>query len=119
MFDSNKRFQRQKRHARARAKIKGTESRPRFSVFRSANHIYAQLIDDMHSQTLLALADISIKESKKERGKKTVAFRLGLELAKKAAEAGIKKVVFDRSGYKFHGRILELAKGAREGGLIF
>lgn len=97
------------RHRRIRAKIKGTAERPRLSVFKSNKYIYTQLIDDENGKILVAASDRDLKS----------AYEVGKLLAKKAADKGIEMVVFDRSGYKFHGTILELAKGAREGGLKF
>ncbi|MEK7578309.1 MAG: 50S ribosomal protein L18 [Patescibacteria group bacterium] len=105
----NRQLKRQKRHKRARAKIKGTEKRPRLSVFKSNKYIYTQLIDDENGKILAAASDKGVKS----------AYEVGQLLAKKAADKGIRDVVFDRSGYKFHGTVLELAKGAREGGLKF
>jgi len=105
----NRQIKRQIRHRRVRAKIKGTEKRPRLSVFKSNKYIYIQLVDDENGKILAAASDRGLKS----------AYEVGKLLAKKAADKGIKKVVFDRSGYKFHGTILELAKGAREGGLKF
>jgi len=105
----NRKSKRQARHRRVRAKIKGTEKRPRLSVFKSNKYIYTQLVDDENGKILVAASDRGLKS----------AYEVGKLLAKKAADKGIKKVVFDRSGYKFHGLILELAKGAREGGLKF
>jgi len=105
----NRKSKRQARHKRVRAKIKGTEKRPRLSVFKSNKYIYIQLVDDENGKILVAASDRNLKS----------AYEVGELLAKKAADKGIKKVVFDRSGYKFHGTILELAKGAREGGLKF
>lgn len=96
------------RHKRVRAKIFGTKERPRLSVFKSNQSIYVQLINDAESKTLCS-----------NFGKKTKAYEIGKNLAKKAAMKKIKNVVFDRGGYKFHGIIAELAKGAREGGLKF
>lgn len=114
--DSNK--TRQKRHVGIRAKISGTSQRPRLSVFRSTKHIYAQLIDDVTGTTL---ASASTMQDTVEGGKsnKQAAHQIGVALAKKAAEKGISEVVFDRSGYIYHGRVKELAEGAREGGLKF
>ena len=104
-----------RRHKRVRAKIKGTAERPRLSVFRSNYHLYAQLINDSEGKTLVAVSDKEIKA--KSKTKKALAYEIGKLAAKKAAEKGISSAVFDRGGYKFHGAILELAKGAREGGL--
>ncbi len=115
------------RRRRIRAKIFGTASRPRLSVFRSTKHIYLQLIDDEKGHTLAAASDLElkkkkIKETDKEKemtNKVKIAFRVGKLLAEKAKEKGIEKVVFDRGGYKYHGRVKAAAEGAREGGLIF
>ncbi len=113
---SKKRIARQRRKARIRAKVKGTATRPRLAVFRSLRYIEAQLIDDVKGVTLAAVSDrkMSLTGTKVERAQK-----VGEELAKKAAEIGIKEVVFDRGGYKFHGRVKALAEGARSQGLKF
>jgi len=120
MDPKEKREKRLRRHRRVRAKISGTKERPRLCVFRSNKHIYCQLIDDSEGQskTLLSASDFEIK---KEKGwdKKKIAFEVGKLIAQKAKKAGIEKVVFDRGGYKYHGRVKALAEGAREGGLIF
>ena len=107
-----------KRHARVRHKISGTAERPRLNVFRSAKHIYAQLIDDVAGVTLAAASSMD-KGFEGFGGNKEAAKKVGAALAKKAAEKGITEVVFDRSGYVYHGRVKELAEGAREGGLNF
>ena len=114
--DSNK--ARLKRHARVRAKISGTAERPRLNVFRSAKHIYAQLIDDVNGVTL-ASASTMDKGFEGFGGNCDAATTVGESLAKKAAEKGITEVVFDRSGYVYHGRVKALAEGARENGLNF
>lgn len=115
-----KRKNRIRRHKRVRAVVKGTSLRPRFSVFRSNAYIYAQLIDDLKGTTLLRASDKQGKEKKKSKDKKIeAAFKVGEALAKKALEKGINSVVFDRGGYKYHGRIKALADGARAGGLKF
>ncbi|KKR44964.1 MAG: 50S ribosomal protein L18, large subunit ribosomal protein L18 [Microgenomates group bacterium GW2011_GWC1_41_20] len=106
------------RKLRIRAKITGTEDRPRFSVFRSNAHIYGQLIDDENGKTLVSCTDLGIKSKSKET-KVQVAAGVGEELAKKALAKKIKKVVFDRNGFRFHGRVKALADGARKGGLEF
>lgn len=103
-----------KRHKKIRKKVLGTSDRPRLSVFRSGKHIYAQLISDEDGKTLVSESDLKLKDNKK-----TKAFEVGKKLAEKAKRKKIKKVVFDRGGFLYHGRILELAKGAREGGLEF
>lgn len=130
---------RDRRHKRVRAKIFGTAKMPRLCVFRSSNHIYAQLIDDEKGKTLAAASDREIKpgaEAQKPKiqiknekikdgqkpeliGKTANAYRVGELIAKKAAENKIGKIVFDRAGYKYHGRVKALADGAREGGLKF
>jgi large subunit ribosomal protein L18 len=109
MVKKDKQLKRIMRHRRIRAKIFGTLNRPRLSVFKSNKYIYTQLVDDENGKILVAASDRDLKS----------AYEVGKLLAKKAADKGIKMVVFDRSGYKFHGLILELAKGAREGGLKF
>lgn len=114
--DSNK--ARLKRHARVRNKISGTAERPRLSVFRSEKHIYAQLIDDVKGNTLASASSLE-KDFGMKGSDKAAAKEVGKRLAKKAAEKGITAVVFDRSGYIYHGRVKELAEGAREGGLSF
>jgi len=117
-FNSNK--ARLKRHKRVRAKISGTPQRPRFNVFRSANHIYAQLIDDVNGVTLVSANSLQKEfKSADNGGNKEGAKAIGAAIAKKAIEKGIKEVVFDRGGYLYHGRVKELADAAREGGLIF
>ncbi len=107
-----------KRHARVRNKISGTAERPRLSVFRSEKHIYAQIIDDAAGVTL-ASASTMEKDYEGSTGNKDAARAIGIAVAKRAVEKGITDVVFDRSGYIYHGRIKELAEGAREGGLNF
>ena len=144
-----KQEKRARRHKRVRAKIKGTVKVPRLCVFRSNQRIYAQLIDDEKGKTLVAVRDEEIKISKNSKikapasakafvgkqnlkekeekekeeiirtGKVAVAYKVGKLLAEKAMKNKIKKVVFDRGGYKYHGRVKATADGAREGGLIF
>lgn len=115
-LDSNK--ARLKRHARVRNKISGTSARPRLSVFRSAKHIYAQIIDDETGKTLVSASTMD-KEFDGFGGNKDAARKVGAAIASKATAKGISEVVFDRSGYIYHGRVQELAEGAREGGLKF
>lgn len=103
-----KQIKRKRRHKRVRAKIKGTAKVPRLCVFRSSKYIYAQIIDDEKGKTLAAVD-----------GKLASAAEIGKLIAKKAIEKKISKVVFDRGGYKYHGRVKALADGAREGGLKF
>jgi large subunit ribosomal protein L18 len=102
-----------RRHRRVRSVISGSSVRPRLSVYRSSKHIYAQLIDDDTNKTLFGLADFGMKGNKSERSNK-----VGEGVAKKAIEKGIKKIVFDRGGYLFHGRIKEVAEGVRKAGII-
>jgi len=109
---------RQRRHRRVRAKVAGTKDCPRLSVFRSNQHIYAQLIDDVNAVTLLSASDLKIKKISKMT-KSDIAKEVGKLLAAKAEEHKIERVVFDRGGYKYHGRIKAVADGAREGGLKF
>lgn len=135
---SKKQEKRIRRHRRVRAKIFGTSKVPRLCVFRSAKHIYTHLIDDEKGFTLAAASDLELKgKRQKAKGKITrkklkvkegeiaraakveIAFEVGKLIAKKALEKKIGKVVFDRGGYKYHGRVRALAEGAREGGLRF
>jgi large subunit ribosomal protein L18 len=106
---------RQRIHARIRAKLSGTAERPRLNVYRSLNHIYAQVIDDQAGQTLVSASTIKMKTG----GNIAAAKEIGKAVAEKAVEKGIKKVVFDRGGYLYHGRIKALADAAREAGLEF
>ncbi|MCB9793319.1 MAG: 50S ribosomal protein L18 [Alphaproteobacteria bacterium] len=112
---------RQRRKVSIRKRIHGSAARPRLSVFRSANHIYAQVIDDDSGRTLAAASTLSpeFKEHKGHRGNAAAAFEVGKLIAEKAKEANIGQVVFDRNGYLYHGRVKALADGAREGGLQF
>jgi len=151
MNNEQKQQKRYRRHKRVRAKIKGTTKVPRLCVFRSANHIYAQLINDERGKTILSSSDLELKiskrnkflasESKKEqvsckreqkskmqtrdkeevsRTKKiAIAYGVGKLIAEKALKKGIKKVVFDRGGYRYHGRAKALSEGARDSGLEF
>ena len=114
----NTRAQRMKRHNRVRGKISGTPERPRLSVFRSENHIYAQVIDDEKGVTLTAAS--SLEKGMEKSGTKTeIAAKVGKMIAERAIAAGINNVVFDRNGYLYHGRVKSLADAAREGGLKF
>ena len=108
--------QRLKRHKRVRGKISGTAECPRLNVFRSLQNIYAQLIDDDKGVTLVSASTVE-KDFEEYGGNKSAARKVGELLAKRAAEKDITKVVFDRGGYIYHGRVQELAEGAREGGL--
>jgi large subunit ribosomal protein L18 len=110
---------RAKRHARLRLRLSGTEARPRLAVFRSLNHIYAQVIDDTSGTTVAAASSLE-STLKGQTGTKTEdAKRVGQLLAERAKAAGIEKVVFDRAGFKYHGRVRSLAEAAREAGLDF
>lgn len=112
---------RQRRHLRLRRRMAGGATRPRLAVFRSLSHIYAQIVDDAKSQTLAAAStrDAELRESLKGKRKSEVSKLVGALLAKRAAAKGITRVVFDRGGYAYHGRVKALADGAREGGLEF
>lgn len=111
-----KRNKRQLRHGRVRAVVSGTAERPRLSVFRSSGHIYAQLIDDTAGKTLAQSSTIELKSKSAKTDNSTA---VGKAIATKAIEKGIKKVVFDRGGYQYHGRVKALAEAAREAGLDF
>ena len=111
------RSQRIKRHARVRGKISGTAERPRLSVFRSEKNIYAQIIDDVAGNTLVAAS--SVEKDFGPGSNKEAARKVGKLIAERALAKGIEEVVFDRGGYIYHGRVQELAEGAREGGLKF
>ena len=105
---------RTRRHFRVRKKVNGTSERPRLVIYRSLKHIYAQLVDDDKQHTLMTVTDAGFE------GKKTAkSTEVGKRIAEKAKEAGVTKVVFDRGGYKYHGRVKAVADGAREGGLEF
>ena len=109
------------RHARVRKKVSGTPERPRLSVYRSLNNIYAQIIDDSKGMTLAAAStqEKAVMEQLTELDKKGAAKIVGKLIAERASGAGIKQVVFDRGGYVYTGRVAELAAGAREAGLEF
>jgi large subunit ribosomal protein L18 len=112
---------RKRRHFRIRKKVSGTAERPRLCVFRSHNHIYAQIIDDMQGHTLVSASSLNgdFKDYEGHRGNIQAARKVGELVAKKALEKGIRKVVFDRGGYLYHGRVKALAEAAREAGLEF
>lgn len=116
-----KRKARKRRHLRVRKKVFGTAERPRLSVYRSLKHIYAQIINDEIGHTLVAASslDPEFRKSGKKGSNVEGAKEVGRILARRALEKGIKKVVFDRGGFKYHGRVKALAEGAREGGLEF
>ena len=109
------------RHLRLRHKVVGTPQRPRLCVFRSARHMYAQVIDDALGHTMAAAStlDPALREEARGTPKSAVARRVGKLVAERAKAAGVVKVVFDRGGYNYHGRVKELADGAREEGLEF
>lgn len=107
------------RHARVRRKISGTAEIPRLCVYRSLKNIYAQIIDDTTGKTLVSASTLDADLRANYGGNKEAAKAVGLSIAKKAAEKNIKAVVFDRGGYVYHGRVAEVAAGAREGGLDF
>lgn len=106
---------RSRRHLRVRKKVVGTPERPRLVVFRSLKHIYAQLVDDVARRTLATVSSHTVGEGKKTER----ATAVGKELAVRAKATGITRVVFDRAGYKYHGRVKAVAEGAREAGLEF
>lgn len=106
-----------RRHARVRAKIEGSKERPRLSVFRSSKHVFLQIIDDEAGKTLASFNDKSV--GKKKLTKTERAYEAGKELAGVALKAGVRKVIFDKGGYKYHGRVRAVADGARAGGLVF
>ena len=110
--------QRIKRHNRVRGKISGTAERPRLSVFRSESNIYAQIIDDVAGNTLVAASSVE-KGFEGNGGNIEAAKKVGAMVAERALQKGIEEVVFDRGGYVYHGRVAALAEGAREGGLKF
>ena len=105
---------RYRRHLRVRKRVGGTAERPRLVVFRSLKHIYAQLVDDTSNRTLATVSDHKLTGKKSER-----STAVGKLIAEKAKDAGLSRVVFDRAGYRYHGRVKAVADGAREGGLEF
>ncbi|MDP4153257.1 MAG: 50S ribosomal protein L18 [Bacillota bacterium] len=109
---------RKKRHARIRAKVTGTAERPRLAIYRSLKNIYCQVIDDVNGVTLAQASSLA-KDFGTYGGNKDAAKKVGLAVAKAAIDKGITDVVFDRGGYLYHGRVKEVAEGAREGGLKF
>jgi large subunit ribosomal protein L18 len=113
---------RKRRHVRVRAKVSGTQARPRLNVFRSSAHMYCQVIDDLAGSTLAAASDLDedVKKLVGDKATKTErAKAVGAVIAQRAKSAGISAVVFDRGGFLYHGRIKAVAEGAREGGLEF
>lgn len=112
---------RQRRHRRVRERIVGTAERPRLAVFRSLNHIYAQVIDDTAGHTLASATDLEpgVKSARDGKKKTEIAGLVGEALASKAKEKGIAAVIFDRGGFRYHGRVKAFAEAARKGGLRF
>ena len=124
LINNYKKESREKRHRSLRKRIEGTAERPRLAIFRSSRHIYAQVINDLENKTLVGTSDLGLESGKDDAkddkgGKKTTAKKVGAAIAKKCLEKGIDKVVFDRAGFKYHGRVSALAEGAREAGLKF
>ena len=117
----NRILNRKERHKRVRKKVKGTEERPRLAVFKSSSHIYAQLIDDQKAFTITSAStlDTSFKQKMSSTGNVPAAKLVGQILAERAREKGIEKVIFDRGGFIYHGRIKALAESCREAGLKF
>jgi large subunit ribosomal protein L18 len=114
VFTSTRDSLRSRRHFRVRKKVNGTSERPRLVIFRSLKHIYAQLVDDVSQRTLMTVTDSGLEGKKTEK-----SAEVGKRIAQKAKDAGVTRVVFDRGGYKYHGRVKAVADGAREGGLEF
>jgi len=121
LLNKTKNNLRQVRHARVRARVKGTKDVPRLSVFRGLRSLVTQLIDDANGKTLCAVKSSEVKAGKVDgkTGKVAEAYLVGKKLAEKAVAAGISNIVFDRGGYRYHGRVAAVAEGAREGGLKF
>jgi large subunit ribosomal protein L18 len=116
---SQRRVARLRRHRRVRKRVLGSQERPRLVVFRSARHIYAQIIDDISGRTLAGASTLDAALRGQDGNKTAAASRVGALVAERAKAAGIAAVVFDRGGYIYHGRVAALADGAREGGLQF
>jgi large subunit ribosomal protein L18 len=112
---------RERRHRRVRAKVNGSAERPRLVVHRSINHVEGQVVDDVSGRTLVGLStlDAALREKRGEMNKTEASHAAGKALAEKAREMGVTRVVFDRGGYVYHGRVKAFAEGAREGGLDF
>jgi large subunit ribosomal protein L18 len=117
----NTKESRDRRHARLRKKVVGTSDRPRLTVYRSLSHVYAQVIDDSKGNTIVAAStlDKDLGAKTGQKGKVGMAKKVGELIARRAMEKGLKKVVFDRGGYRYHGRVKALAESAREAGLEF
>ncbi len=121
MLSDTKKEAKERRHQRIRKKVIGTPERPRLSVYRSLNHIYAQIIDDLKGHTIISASslDKELLDGKSHKGNRKTARLVGTLIAKRAIDKGIRKVVFDRGGYMYHGSVKELAEAAREAGLEF
>ena len=121
MAKRDKKSQRQRRHQRLRRHVVGTAERPRLNVFRSLNHIYAQVIDDRQGHTLAAASTLEpeVRSQAASMDKTQQAEMVGRVVAQRAQDAGVRQVVFDRGGYQYHGRVKALAEGARGEGLLF
>jgi large subunit ribosomal protein L18 len=121
MAAKNRSTARIRRHKRVRKHVVGTRERPRLNVYRSLSRIYAQVIDDQDGQTLVSASSIdnALKADLEGLSKKEQAFKVGQKVAQRAIEKGVKRVIFDRGGYKYMGRVKALADGARDGGLEF
>ena len=119
LIKANKNVNRKARHERVRKKISGTPERPRLNVYRSGKHMYAQVIDDISGTTLVSASTLDKSLNLESTSNAEAAKAVGELVGKKALEKGIEEVVFDRSGYIYHGRVKELAEGARESGLKF
>ena len=121
MGKSKTRLARYRRHARVKLKVQGTASRPRLCVFRSLNHVYAQVIDDSQGHTMVSAStlDPEIRTETNGKAKSSKSELVGALIAKRALDKGVNQVTFDRGGYKYHGRIKVLAEAARQGGLKF
>ena len=119
MSTSNGKARRIVRHNRLRSKISGTSDRPRLAVYRSISHIYARLIDDVEGNTIASASSLEneLKTQGKDSGKITISKVVGESIGRKAKDKGISEIVFDRGGYKYHGRVKAVAEGAREAGL--
>lgn len=115
----NRNQRRQKRHLRIRNKISGTTQRPRLTIYKSNKHIHAQIVDDLNGKTLVAASSLDKGLGLDHTSNKDAAKAVGQAIGKKALDAGIESVVFDRSGYIYHGKVKELAEAAREAGLKF
>jgi large subunit ribosomal protein L18 len=119
MAKKTSRAARLRRHRRVRLKVEGTTQRPRLCVFRSLSHIYAQVIDDIAGHTLVAASDLESALKSSKGAKSETAKAVGTAIAERAKAAGVQQVVFDRGGFRYHGRVKALAEAAREGGLEF